>query len=147
MTALGHREAKATTVSRDEREGLQHLASYHRNTKTLSPVNFIRTATPEWTWFLTSIGLSQLRQGNAAREENQARLKSTSTMDPHQYRSNGQEGCPRWRIQGWIKSSVSSVFPSVRGPKRAGMFFLNNSQRKAAKFCLFFGFEMNFFRK
>ena len=31
-----------------------------------------------------------------------------------------------------------------RGPKRAGMFFLNNSRRKVAKFCLFFGFEMSF---
>ena len=29
-------------------------------------------------------------QGNAAREENQPRLKSTSTVDPRQYRSSGQ---------------------------------------------------------
>ena len=64
-----HREAKATRVSRDERGGLQHLASYRRNAKTLSPVNFIRTATPEWP---------------------------------------SAEGCSRWRIRGWIKSSVSN---------------------------------------
>ena len=31
-----------------------------------------------------------------------------------------------------------------RGPKRAGMFFLNDVQRKAAQFCLVFGFEMSF---
>ena len=30
------------------------------------------------------------------------------------------------------------------GPKYAGKFFVNDSQRKAAKFCLFFGFEIYF---